>query len=209
MSSKIAVLSVWDKNTAELAEIVAPNKREYCLRHGYDYVAITSGFDHDRTTHWSKIKSAASILKNYQWVFYSDIDSLIMNQNIKLESFIDFNYEFIISYDRFGINSGQWLIRRGPWAFNFLNSVYSQTQFIGQPCEEQNALIHVLMMLGENIKRTKLVCQKAFNSYLYENYDWKWEPGQYTTGDFMLHLPGMSNEQRIPILKEYIEKVLK
>jgi hypothetical protein len=70
-------------------------------------------------------------------------------------------------------------------------------------------MITTLINLGENLKRTKLVNQKQFNSYLYEKYDWAWPDGQYTPGDFLLHLPGMSNEERVPILKEYSEKVIK
>lgn len=206
---KIAFLSAYDHNQQCLADYAIPNKQEYCKRHGYDFIAFNEWNDKDRSVHWAKIKYAANLLKNYHWIFYSDIDSIIMNHNKKLEDFLDHNYDFIASYDRYGINSGQWFIRRCNWAATFLTSIYSQTQCINQPCPEQMAMITTLINLGENLKRTKLVNQKQFNSYLYEKYDWAWPDGQYTPGDFLLHLPGMSNEERVPILKEYSEKVIK
>ncbi len=61
--------------------------------------------------------------------------------------------------------------------------------------------------------RTNIVHQRLFNSYKYDEYaefgtrddkNGAWEPG-----DFVLHLPAVSNARRIELFNEYLQKVIK
>ena len=69
---------------------------------------------------------------------------------------------------------------------------------------EQSALVHLLYR--EPKDKWKCVGQRAFNSYLYELYPGLYCPeGQYQAGDFIIHLPGVANERKLPILRRFLE----
>jgi len=50
-----------------------------------------------------QIKAVQRHLKDFDWVFWMDADSLILNMDVRLESFLDERYDFIVTYDLRGI----------------------------------------------------------------------------------------------------------
>merc|ERR1711907_480059 len=88
-------------------------KKIYCERNGYDFIYIDRILDTFRKPHWSKILALQTYLNKYDWIFYSDADTHIMNLDFKLENIIKkyrFNNFLIITKDRNMINSGNFFI---------------------------------------------------------------------------------------------------
>lgn len=213
---KIGFVNVYDKSFEQLANLTIKNKKDYCEKHGYDFIEYTNDAPLNKHVAFNKFKSVLQNLTYYDWIFYNDVDSLIMNYNIKIEDFIDNNYEFIITYDINGINSGQWLIKNTDWALNFINKVYNRNEFDSfGTWADQIALCNTWLYSGEAMQKTKVVPQKLFNSYLYENFGKndqgespRWPQGQFKTGDFCLHLCGLDFERRKAYIEKYLPQVI-
>jgi hypothetical protein len=183
---KLAVLSMYTIEMQGLAQMANQNKAAYCRRHGYDYLVADRVLDRSRPPAWSKILHVQQHLADYDWVFWSDCDSLVMNPEIRLEQLIDDKYDFLITRDPSGLNSGEFFLRNCPAAFEFLETVYAQTEVIHNPWWEQRAIIDVILS-GQHSLRIKECPQREFNSYL----------DSYVKGDFMLHFAGIPEREGI------------
>jgi hypothetical protein len=183
---KLAVLSMYTLEMQALADMANQNKAAYCERHGYDYLVGDRVLDRSRPPAWSKILHVRRHLTDYDWVFWSDCDSLVMNPDIRLEELIDDKYDFLITRDPSGLNSGEFFLRNCPAAFEFLETVYAQTDVIHNPWWEQRAIIDVINTGRHNL-RIKECPQRQFNSYL----------DCYVKRDFILHFAGIPEREGI------------
>lgn len=187
---KIGMLTAYDANQAALARWSIPNKRKYCDRHHYELIVRTSGFDTTRHPVWSKLLFLHEHLGGFDWLFWSDVDSLVMNGDIRLEEFIDDSCDLVICQEDLGVglynlNAGQMFFRNSDWSREFLKEAYAQTQFLNDRMREQRAIIH-LWERSDLSSHVQVVTQKRFNSYLQN----------YTRGDFLLHFPDIPLQQR-------------
>lgn len=194
-ASDIAVVTlvVGDKyKDATLPGLIS--KKIYCNQHGYDFHVCETQIDSSRPIPWSKIVLTKDMLKKYKWVFFSDADSIIMNYAVKLESFIDNDYDLIICRDMHYINTGQYLIRNSSWSDNLLDAIYNQTDVIHDSLWEQRGLERLLIKEPELKNKIKVMPQRTFNSFWKEWYDiYKFsfiEDSTYLDGDFIIHLAG-------------------
>lgn len=95
----ILVLQACDSNLKDQKEISSPAWQSYCEKHGYDYLFIDKELGDDIGFLIIQ-KSIIDVLngdKEYDWIFWADIDTLPINKNIKLELFVDDSYDIIIS----------------------------------------------------------------------------------------------------------------
>ncbi len=187
---KIAVITA--SIGTEYSEIVRDcieNKREYCARHGYDFICGTQSRDLSRPLAWSKIKLIQDYLGQYDWIFWSDADSFIMNLSVPLEAFIDNRAMMVVACDWNGMNTGQFLLQNCTESFELLHGSYQLTQFIYHPWWEQAAIRQYLFDHRDLLNFVKIVPQRWINSYPQEiagdNLDSIYHPG-----DFILHFPG-------------------
>lgn len=147
-------------------------------------------------------------LKDYDWLFYLDTDLLILNHDIKVEDYIDDNYNLIIGpqpHEGHLMTSGM-LIKNCRWSFEFFLDLYAQVQFINNPYHsppgtrlatgspdtggnflEQSAFHFLYDTEEKYAKQIKIVPRKWFNS----------EIGTYQEGDFLLHFPGQLNKLQL------------
>lgn len=204
---KIALLDVHHQNYKSLYEIGGKTKEEYCKKHGYDCLVYNTNdlIPITRQKNWGRVQGILyNLLGPYDWLFYLDTDILIMNHEIKIEDYIDDQYDLIIGplpHEGHLMTSGM-LIRNCRWSIEFFLDLYAQVQFIdqpyysegkafatGNPCTggyyfEQSAL-HFLYDTEEKYrKRIKVVPRNCFNS----------EIGSYQDGDFLIHFPGQHNK---------------
>ena len=209
--NKLAIASLHDKNYEELADITAwKNKYKYCEKNGYNFHVKTEDFKLGYG--FEKINFILQLFEryNYEWIYWCGCDTMIMNFTKKLEDFIDNNYHFIISKDCHDINADSFFIRNSKEGIEYFKFILSQhDKYKGDCWQEQRVMIH-----NENVEPwrsyTKIVPQYEINSYLYENYGRRHshEQGQFVSGDFLLHLPGMNLEQRLRICSEKIKEVI-
>lgn len=85
LKPKIAIINLYDNNYKHIGQHSDWNKEVYAKKHNYDYILIHKILDPKRPASWSKILALEQYLDNYDWLFWSHADSLIMNDTIKLE----------------------------------------------------------------------------------------------------------------------------
>jgi hypothetical protein len=102
------------------------NHQAYCLRHNYDYLfdatpyPLSSPYD-------QKLQSIIHNLHKADWVMWLDHDAYFMNHQVKLESFLDSESDFIFcnspvtpSGDWTVLNSGVFFVRNTPFSRSLL-----------------------------------------------------------------------------------------
>ena len=221
---KICVVSLYDKNYQELADItLETNCREYCEKHNYDCHIKKDNFGLEHLG-FEKIRLLLELLKTdkYDWLYWRGADTLITNFQVKLENLIDENYHFLISLDVHGINSDSLFIKNSPQGIKILENILS---YAGNAPEEQIVIRHIY---ESNQHLIKLVPQKFMNSYDYSlylsqepwnvygvqpesipNQDQLGYYGNWDIGDFLLHWPGIRNDKRIELAKHYTTQIIK
>lgn len=198
---KIAILSLYDQNYKDIGQHGDENKKIYAEKHGYDLIIYHQLLDPIRPAAWSKIVAIQKHLKDYDWIYWSDADSLIMNKEIKLENFIDENYDLIISKDCYGkVNTGSFLIKNCAWSHYILKRIYEQEQFINHSLWEQRALQHILDHDFSQLSHLKILAQRIMNA----NFGYGDSNFWYQDGDFIVHFYGKIDKARF--MKEWSQK---
>lgn len=136
---KIAIAQLYTKHFDSWADIPIKNKEVYCNKHGYDLVTRRGTYETKfeiRHASWHSIRLILEILEttNVDWVFWSDIDALIMDQTVKLESFIENKYDMIIPNQGTGeyceiktrscLCCGHYFIKNTEWSKQFLKLLW-------------------------------------------------------------------------------------
>ncbi|KAI5059375.1 hypothetical protein GOP47_0025694 [Adiantum capillus-veneris] len=201
--------------------LVAPNKAKYAQLHGYTFINASDTLDNSRPPSWSKILAVRKHLPKFDWVFWNDVDSLVINPEISLEDIVASVVgsrdnsgipDLIITKDVTGVNAGMFFFRNTEWSMHFLELWWNQTSFVrpfGQMKSGDNdALKYLLQIMPEeefqqHVAMPRMQC--AFNSYLWRptlksgvrlmklpRVVWQ---GAYSTGDFMVHLAGLNNKK--------------
>jgi hypothetical protein len=168
------------------------NKRSYADKHGYAFVARSKEFAQQamrpdqRRTVWGKIDVIQKVLPKYDWVFWLDMDAVVMNSEQTIEDLferveINDQTHFIIvrpGTDKM-INAGVFLIRNTPWSFQFLDEIQNQTEWYRQgPSYEQGAMWDI-MRREEFIQHTKFLDRE---NHLFNTF-----PKFYQQNDFIVH----------------------
>jgi len=101
------------------------NSRDYCERHGYDFILYEDKLDPTSATITNKTIAVLQNMDNYDWILMKDADSLFYNFNIKIENYIDDDYNYIGSFSQIPdtINLGHLLIKCNPDVKTELNKV--------------------------------------------------------------------------------------
>jgi hypothetical protein len=211
MKIAVVTLTIGDEYTKAI-DLGLKSKKEYCDAHGYDYIA--GGMLTNRPPSWEKIPLVLAVLHKYDWVFFTDGDTMIMNHNIKLESFIEkyeghdmmFTRGREIKEKQFSCNAGVWFAKNTRWTRKFLESVYD----LPNGCQEviQFRLWEQGMIVAM-LKHNSLNCRKhifleddrrAFNS----------PRDMYQDGDFLLHFIAVTGKEAIKetlqTLQEHMER---
>ena len=208
---KIALLDVHNDKYKKIWDIAGPVKEAYCQKHGYDnihYQSPPSLLPDGRQDNWGRVHGILWHLRDYDWIFYLDTDILIMNHEIKIEDYIDENYNLIagpLPHEGHIMTSGM-LIKNDRWAVDFFLDLYSQTNFItehytsppdkkfatGNPANgglyfEQSSFHYLYDHYEKYYEKIKLVPRCWFNS----------ETRSYKPGDFLIHFPGQLQKTRL------------
>lgn len=217
-----AIISSHTPNYKLLADVTWTNKEEYAERHGYLTHCKTEG--HNPNLQWSYdklyfIKDIMEVNLDVEWFWWVGCDTLITNFTVKLESFTDNDYHFIIATDGNGMNNDSCFFRNSPEGRQYLDHLIEVfPQYANHPFLEQQAMIESYE-IPEWKAITKIVPQYLFNAHdcwpnqhqpeptwvdKFGNRSW-WE-----SGDFLVHWPGSSLETRLKRhIPHYMPKVIK
>lgn len=204
---KIAVATMYDQNYAELAQCVLPNLEAYCHKQDYHlHVEMNP-----KNLHYTAIRVCQQLLKTYQAVFFMDLDIMVTNHNIQIESFLDDTNTFYLTEDINEINTGTMIVKDCAYLDLILQSE-PHFQIAQNYIETTRQYVKVLP-------------HPSINSYPYlthyaPNYGlipgWtprfslppKHENGNWQKGDFIYHLPGKPNHDRIRIFEELKKEIV-
>jgi len=216
---KIAIVTLYDKNYEDFAKYSVPNKLRYANIHKYDLIVFNDSIDKTRPPQWSKIKAVQSVLSDYDWVWWIDIDSMIMNFDIKLESIIDDQYEMIFTSNAHSyLSNGSSFYKNTDNIHKFLAECYD----LNLDClkninvhvfdHEQQPMRILLQSNSEYKSKTKFINERSCNSFCKTNNpdvlkyypNWNSEDNLYQTGDFVIQFCGRTIPERLESMFEYI-----
>ena len=209
---KIAVCSMTvGEEYKEITKYPRKTKLLYCEKHGYDFFDSDDFFDNSRAPAWSKINILlyylnlyTDLFPTYDYIWWIDGDTFIMNDETKLEDFINSSLtlgkDITMAQDWKLPNTGVLIIKNTEWTRNFLRASYDQTQFLTHANWEQAA---ILDMHEKNISDSQnhinilpVIYQNTINSYWY-SYDYN--------SCFILHFPGCYRNKENFGLREQIK----
>lgn len=213
---RVAVFTYFDDKFRPLADVTLPVLQDYCLRRGYKL------YSHDLGATFGSLKAGfiktrcvRDMLFYYDVVMAMDIDTLVTNFGIRVEDFIEKDYDIYLSKDVNNINLGVFIVKSTPFTKGVLEFVATQHITYG---DEQN-------VFEKNwFDFTKICKHPCFNSIPYQHYapsygyiEWEkmktppslptHEQGCWQPGDFIMHLPGMPLERRIEIFTETLKNI--
>ena len=235
MPNNIAILSLHTPNLQPLADLTWPNKVEYASNHGYQTHCKTDGFTMEYVS-GEKMPFIRQYFRDHpevEWAWFVDTDTLITNFHVPIEWCLDPDYHFIISNDINGVNAGSFFVRNSPEGTEFLDwmiDVYplfvNEHKFMTEQAILQFALNGNTFPWGgmdsmsggpeivvrKDLKKyIKIQPQRMFNSYA--PYNGVPEASEWKSGDFLVHWPARSMEDRVKMLypeySRYIMRIAK
>lgn len=146
---KIAVtMLVIGKKYRKSIQPCIDSKIAYCKKHNYDLIICKKKLIQNKHLIWSKIPLIQKYLDKYDWILCTDADTMVMNNNIKLEKSISSNknynaifneeegstwlfflreelldYIIKVNSDLTHISTSEMLFRSCDWTRNFLKTL--------------------------------------------------------------------------------------
>lgn len=233
---KIAMLMMYDNADgnwdSELMGRVLRNRESYARRHGYAVINANDLLDRSRPAAWSKLLAMERHLAagQFDYLLYIDMDVVVMNPALRLETLIAPGFDFVMTSDRSGMNTGVWFAKNTDFARKFLRLAWDQTQLLSpraadgtkHPFEYEQRAFHFLtysriwqerhlpryrgMDPKEVMKHFYMQPQCALNSYVLHPLDYgDREVSQYVPGDLMVHFAGKKGQRRVNLMKHYLD----
>ena len=194
-------------------------KREYAKRHAYDlHIGGKEVWDRTRPIPWSKLRYILNFIDNYDYIFWSDADVIITNQEIDIETAIipllPPNKDLLWTRDVVGnLNSGNMLLRgRSAWLKEFIARTYEQIDLINHIWWENAAMVRLYEKNPTDTKMIETINNHAlFNAYLFGPKNLATDPSVrlFQPGDFLLHFAGVADQWNIYRMMRYMLHCLK
>lgn len=212
---KICLTTEINNRYKPVAEITHQIISDYCQRHSYDF-SVWDKEEWERDVVWDRVRHIQSKLPDYDWVVHIDSDCLITNHHIPLEEFIDNNKSIVISCAPYQgelmFNDGFVMVKNDDFGAGELKCWWNKENWIDFPevlCP-QDAAWKMYSQDAYIRSHYSIQPQKRFNSFLWNEYpEENQTQGNWTPGDFLLHLPGMTTEKRVSLLNQYKEMILR
>lgn len=208
---RYGVVTFWTSELSEVAHLTQPVLLEYCGRYGHaPHLTGPAANDTGRHPVWARLALARDLLRHYEALAVFDVDILITDLSQRLNDLCGFracpDVNLVCGSDRYGVNAGVLFLRNTPWCHEFLARWWAAgDHFARHPSPEQSALASLLCC--EPPAHWAVRRQAVFNSYHHRLYGMTHPEGEWAPGHFAMHLPGLSADQRIQVLTEYLPMV--
>eukprot|EP00833_Pecoramyces_ruminatium_P005443 jgi/Orpsp1_1/1179475/evm.model.c7180000069468.1 len=184
---------------------------QYSKIHGYNFQFENINYTPGREIYFMKFNTVIEKIieglkyKKYEWIFWVDSDVIILNPNIKLESFLptDNKIHLIAAYDYWGrkdfccgLNAGIFFIRVHEWSLNLLMRAVSYPYFNIEKeiCQSDQTSLNNVLIESNEFNHYVIVPQQWFNNFHIKK------------GEFLYHIMGGTFEEKNKILKEFYNK---
>jgi hypothetical protein len=221
--------STTDNTYCEVLELTLPSKQRYALKHGYDFMVLRSfGSDKrnklqrtDYNVGFLRVLRALEMLEYYDSVMWIEGDSLITNDNYTIEDFsIDDEYTLYASWD--WMHKNQYTNGSYSHAFSMGNFILHNSKHIGvftnmffnaasKHFSEEQFTLNALYAQTP-IQNTIKILDHRFLGGVPKQIEDIWENRKlidpWTEDFFLAHFTGISNKNRIDMMKNYFGKYL-
>lgn len=139
---KILVTQYYTENI-KYGKLSEELNKKYCEKYQYDYFVekdteeLNKIFrDENIAPQWYKVKLLKDLLDKsdeYDWILFLDADAIFSNENVKIEDFIDEQYNLILADDMAFhsiVNTGVILVKNSEWSKKFLNDWWNSKDSI-------------------------------------------------------------------------------
>ena len=192
------------------------SKREYARRHGYDFhEGGEDVWDRSKPIPWSKFHFILKYINDYDFLFWSDADVIVLNQERMLETqvlpLLPEDKDLLWTFDACNhLNNGHLLIRgRSVWAADYFKRASQQTDLLYHIWWDNAAMIR-LYETNPADKAKMETCREhwLFNAYIYGPTDQADDTTTrlYRPGDFLIHFAGVYDPWNIHRLMLYVKQ---
>lgn len=217
MAPKIAILTFCVGADYKMAmEPGLTSKRAYAAKHGYDlHIGGEDVWDHSRPIPWSKFHFILKYLADYDYLFWSDADAIILDQATSLETqvlpLLPAGKDILWTFDACNhYNNGHLLIRgRSAWVRDYFTRCLERRELTYHIWWDNAAMIYYF----ENNPADKAhmeTCHEhwKFNAYVFGPKDTADDPCTrlYRPGDFLIHFAGVYDPWNIYRMMRYVQR---
>jgi hypothetical protein len=218
-----------DNSMEEVFDLTLPSKQKYVKKHGYDILSMRSfGYDNRNIFNESeygfigfiRVLRAFEMLEYYDYVMWIDADSIITNNHYSIDDFeIEDKYCFYASWDwatKFSFSTGNFILHKGQNFDDFFNTFLSIGKYFQDNKQwgwEQTTLNAIYK--DTTFKNVMKILDHKFlgsipNKILFKG---KWDgrpepPYPWSKDCFLAHIGGISNKDRIFVLKNSFQEYL-
>ena len=206
-SGRIGIVSIasGDAFRASVAPCIESQER-YCRRNGYANVHFTSFDTKGRPAPWGKVLALQQAISEHpelDYFLWMDADALITNPFFRLEALCErldrAKRSMLVANDGGGnINTGVFMIRRGPATDLILDNWWKQEHFTNHCWWENGAVYALYPYIFQQVLVTR--DNNLFNAFLTGESPWRF-------GDFVLHFAGLNGDAR-RVLSELFYKMV-
>jgi hypothetical protein len=215
-----------DGRMHELLDLTIPSKQKYASIHGYDFLSLRSfptdlecGFDEKKHVGYLRANIAFKMLRFYDAVMWIDGDSVVTNFDFKITDFQKNDTCFTASYDWFHcstFSTGNFVIfknNKTQHLYNTFLALARQRVQNGNPFDQEQGTLNALWLRLPEIKNLFNILPQKFlggvPSFITKTPSWIQRKNDqvgkivspWDKTNFLAHLTGISNEDRINIIK--------
>lgn len=194
---KIGILSFYTDEYQRIADIQLPLRDSYCKKQEYEHLIYKGVY---KNKNWYYAFSRLSYIldlfierPDLEAIFCLNLQSSIMNHNIRIERFVDKEHDFFITKDNGEklINAGSFIIKNTEVGRNWLKHILSFEAIHQNHCQQEQNIIANEIEHPDFKDKIKILPQNTINSYWYPFYNWSESTsGNFVFGQFILSIPG-------------------
>jgi hypothetical protein len=190
----IAIVMLYTTNFAHVCCYSEANIIAYCNKHGYTcYIYKDSMTDSHPT--WNKPLVLSHNIKNHKYIMWIDSDAIFTNFDKKVEDIIKKqpNKNLLVCNDIGGweFNAGVQIWKNTQWSTDMLHAWWNMKHVGHIQGGDQVQLIRLMTKVDPFLQEYHIFDQTEFNCH----------PKVHKSGMFILHMMGMSGDERIERFK--------
>jgi hypothetical protein len=196
------VVSFYTPDMSEVGEITSAANKKFAARHGFEHRIPLLPISAEDAV-WAKLDLVYEELSRGNNVWWIDADAAVMNPESKPLLPCD---RVTASYDINGLNTGVFYAPANDRVLRYFYAcrTHGRTLFDGRKTGDQISMQHFVSHVPY-LELIDYAPTRVMQSYWPGAYDYPFaEADHYQAGDFILHLPGMSNSDRVRIFEEVL-----
>lgn len=193
------------KNEPAYVGISDRAKREYCSRHGMDFLHLHANPHPESHPCWSKPSLLAWALMQYEWVVWMDADAMPTNYGVNIVEYLQGVKEpVVMAQDINGFNAGVIGLRRD--AREWLLAIDERRHY-----PQYTIRFREQQAMADSINAGEMACHippldLGFNDYMPWLYNRTVDRNIFRRGvSWCLHLPAVNDDSRRGIMEDVFQ----